>query len=274
MKERPILFGSTMVRAILAGEKTQTRRLVATGFPPDGVRLLAQPSAKGIATFRTNRDSAPNYDFKVECPFGGVGGPMWVRETWRQGSDGIIYRADMPPDKDPHAERAAWRPSIYLTRAACRITLEIAELRVQRLQGPRLRAGSACAGADHPDRGRHRARVPELTMDQPEFDFNAKRYPEVPGYKKGSRTSYNAARAIAHKAPGKRVLVLADIKNQGLHGATMDEIVVRTGMLTQTVSGRLTELRLGNLIFDSGQTRPTRNAHEATVWLAVQAPPA
>jgi len=58
-----------------------------------------------------------------------VGQVLWIRETWRDGSDGIEYRAN---DVDPNLLK--WRPSIFMPRIASRITLEVTGVRVQRLQ--------------------------------------------------------------------------------------------------------------------------------------------
>lgn len=119
LKERPILFSGPMVRAILAGTKTQTRRLVKARalewlgpdmFTPE---YVADP-ANGL------------------CPYGVPGDRLWVRETWQENTppSGYIYRAD---DVAGHID-TGWRPSIFMPRAACRIRLEVTDLRVQRLQ--------------------------------------------------------------------------------------------------------------------------------------------
>lgn len=118
MKERPILFSAPMVRAILAGTKTQTRR-------------VAKPK----------RSIEPMTD---ECPYGEPGDRLWVRETWNSfdGWAGYYYAADYEgwgigsdddPDHVPDHE-VRWRPSIHMPRAASRITLEITDVRVERLQ--------------------------------------------------------------------------------------------------------------------------------------------
>ena len=124
MKERPILFSSGMVRAILDGRKTQTRRVVKQKpyFPTD----------PGIG-YAVERE-------RIKCPYGIPGDRLWVRETWAHifecghynhlHGDKLryIYRVDNGciPDK--------WRPSIFMPRKASRITLEITAIRVERLQ--------------------------------------------------------------------------------------------------------------------------------------------
>lgn len=109
MKERPILFSGPMVRALLAGTKTQTRRTCK------GARELSCSQDWPLST----------------CPYGRVGERLWVRETFRQGygSMSVHYAAD--PDE---VSCGPWNPSIFMPRWASRITLEITDVRVQRLQ--------------------------------------------------------------------------------------------------------------------------------------------
>lgn len=124
MKERPIIFSAPMVRAILEGRKTQTRRIVKPY--PEGERLAVDMWEDGIVR---------------KCPYGLPGDQLWVRETWAEFS-GIepkvtyVYRADGlydTPAKE-HLCDNRWRPSIYMLRVASRILLEITNVRVERLQ--------------------------------------------------------------------------------------------------------------------------------------------
>ena len=139
--EKPILFSSPMVRAILNGSKTQTRRI-----------MKPQP------LFFTGRkyivpDSAPKKfhdcdDIRECCPYGFPGDRLWVRETWRpHGDEGHLSLADAtstctgPGDclfraSASEAEDAIfrWRPAIHMPRWASRITLIVTDVRVQRLQ--------------------------------------------------------------------------------------------------------------------------------------------
>mgnify|MGYP001809841647 CR=1 FL=1 len=127
MKEIPILFSAPMVRALLAGTKTQTRRAWREQ-PPAGVRVAYVPG-------------------HTRTPYGQRGDRLWVREAWRTtGDDGRCD--DMPPrDLQPHSVwyeadgDAHWRtlvgklrPSMFMPRWASRITLEVTEVRVERLQ--------------------------------------------------------------------------------------------------------------------------------------------
>jgi len=118
MKEQPILFSAPMVRAILDGRKTQTRRIVKGDITTIGSMdyLNGQPLEGCSATLG-------------QCPFGVPGDRLWVRETWRQGNTRVLYRTD-----DVCPSQVRWRPSIHMPRWASRITLEITDVRVQRLQ--------------------------------------------------------------------------------------------------------------------------------------------
>lgn len=107
MRERPILFSAPMVRAILGGRKTQTRRIIKNRTVPD----------------------------VGGCPYGEPGERLWVRETFLNNAlDGYppvwFYRAD----SDDKPEDRNWKPSIFMPRAASRITLEITNNRFERLQ--------------------------------------------------------------------------------------------------------------------------------------------
>lgn len=132
--DRPILFSAPMVRAILAGTKTQTRRVF-------------KGSLHDLSMWIANTTNNPNV--KVRCPYGQPGDRLWVRETWMdlQGT-GIqrrtgdpsryAYGADTLPgsygDEVRKEYGLKWRPSIHMPRAASRITLEITGVRVERLQ--------------------------------------------------------------------------------------------------------------------------------------------
>lgn len=114
MKERPIIFSGPMVRALLAGTKTQTRRIckleVRAGMPePEWASLLKC------------------------CPYGQPGLKLWVRETFRE-CNGTEKRIDYRATTDVPNPNANWRPSIFMPRAASRITLEIMSVRVERLR--------------------------------------------------------------------------------------------------------------------------------------------
>ncbi|WP_186181671.1 hypothetical protein [Burkholderia gladioli] len=127
MKERPILFSAPMVRAILDGRKSQTRRVAKEFDGRDNLDAILRrfPNQKG-------------------CPYGEPGDRLWVRETWAQPAPldpgPTVYRADYPGcvpagfENIPPADAIRWKPSIHMPRALSRITLEITGVRVERLQ--------------------------------------------------------------------------------------------------------------------------------------------
>lgn len=127
VKSRPILFSSEMVRAILDGRKTQTRRVVKR--QPIGV--VSGPDYDGL--FCETKDPVARY---FACPYGQPGDHLWVRETFAvmQGV-GAKYRADNPGAVKPSEYwDTPWTPSIFMQRTWSRITLEIVGIRVERLQ--------------------------------------------------------------------------------------------------------------------------------------------
>jgi hypothetical protein len=149
MTERPILFSGPMVRAILEGRKTQTRRVVRHQ-PPAATREVFTFHHPDPRTHYCAFDGGSLLDWSHPCPHGEIGDRLYVRETWQHSnhpfgpyeSDCLVfYRADYLDDPlGPDLERSAdgirreWRPSIHMPRAAARITLEITGVRVERLQ--------------------------------------------------------------------------------------------------------------------------------------------
>jgi len=135
MKERPILFSAPMVRAILSGEKTQTRRVVK-GLHEDahGVQYWAPPSGRSQCGYASPGINywTPRGNHIDPCPYGERGDRLWVRETFAVG-EGLIYRAEWEENCPNISLKGLWKPSIFMPRAASRITLEITGLRVERL---------------------------------------------------------------------------------------------------------------------------------------------
>lgn len=118
MSGRPIIFSAPMVRAVLSGAKTQTRR------PVRGRALDWLSPGMFLPTFVANPENGM-------CPYGKPGERLWVREAFRQGdgSMSVHYRAD-----EDEVSGGPWRPSIFMPRWASRISLEVVEVRIQRLQ--------------------------------------------------------------------------------------------------------------------------------------------
>lgn len=156
VRERPILFSGPMIRAILDGTKTQTRR-VMTPQPLFSEALgcwLWDRKGRGM-TKPEGANYEPPYGFSEPnwlhlCPYGALGDRLWVRETWDVGftsyEQWVRYRADAAhqPVADEHRDAllanwdnhpsTGWRSPIHMPRWASRISLELTSVRVQRLQ--------------------------------------------------------------------------------------------------------------------------------------------
>lgn len=157
--ERPIPFSAPMVRAILSGQKTVTRRVVkGCQIPkedtsePIGARLRwtavgqHDPRYGFIVAGSTADECAAELASHGVCPYGRRSERLWVRETCfindyrqagvpvdeRAGID-VVYRADPLPDWEGEESLITWRPSIHMPRWASRILLEITDVRVERL---------------------------------------------------------------------------------------------------------------------------------------------
>ncbi len=146
IKERPILFTGEMVRAILDGRKTQTRRAIKQQPPHQPFQLAGEISRDWFVDNRDDRRPLPDVlgYWRKKCPYGQPYERLWVRETWgtvpmrKVGScacrdDEIIFKASdccLPYD-DQYIGK--WKPSIYMPRWASRILLEITDIRVERL---------------------------------------------------------------------------------------------------------------------------------------------
>jgi hypothetical protein len=149
MKERPILFSSEMVQAILSGQKTMTRRIIKHEHASE-IDAWAWDSERGLweAGVAGDYGRLAHGDW-VRCPYGVPGDRLWVRETWALSFGGLVvtdladvggiksrptdcevlYRADGATIRN-----ATFRPSIHMPRWASRITLEVTAVRAERLQ--------------------------------------------------------------------------------------------------------------------------------------------
>ncbi|SPX62912.1 Uncharacterised protein [Leclercia adecarboxylata] len=144
-----MIFNAEMVRALLDGRKTQTRRImkVQPDTPEFGLRRIIESSiANEIGMYFWSQDDARGIKARSKpfsCPYGGVGDRIWVRETWAEAGAGApdlkLYRANYPAhvpshyENVPPAEEIRWTPSIHMPRCASRILLEITDVRVERL---------------------------------------------------------------------------------------------------------------------------------------------
>jgi hypothetical protein len=124
--EKPILFSGEMVKAILAGTKTQTRRIMKYKPQMDGTKFHHLDQF-GTAVFTDG--------VCVYSPYGIPGDRLWVKETHIRRGDSAIYKADLDAVEAAGvgAMYGGWKPSIFCKRIHSRITLEITEVRVQRL---------------------------------------------------------------------------------------------------------------------------------------------
>lgn len=197
MRERPIIFGGESVRAILAGRKTQTRRVVDLARADHRVDWIGWVENRTAAD---GPDLGPGWEAQevwestpssaeeladstaIRCPYGVVGDRLWVRETWcefdhvhwedtslpkdylslRYGTprrNACAYRAET--DADGERIRAdygyQWKTPLFMPRWASRLTLEVTEVRVERLQsisGADAIAEIGCVGTG-PNNHRH-----------------------------------------------------------------------------------------------------------------------
>lgn len=141
MRVKPILFNTEMVRAILDGRKTQTRRLIKP--------QPTNPRHNNVGWL--GWDDGHGYRMKPPCEVGDI---LWVRETWQyvytcddyekciEITGRYVYFADDPmpftywvdTDTGEHKDQMPWRPSIHMPREAARIFLRVTDVRVERLQ--------------------------------------------------------------------------------------------------------------------------------------------
>lgn len=162
MTERGMIFNAEMVRALLSGRKTQTRREVklnldiaclATTY--DWATSLAANHYQGLTEEQIQQKAESlrgvihpvildnGQMVSIICPHGKPGGRIWVRETWAEAGasapDLKLYRANYPEhvpsiyENVPPAKEIRWTPSIHMPRWASRILLEITDVRVERL---------------------------------------------------------------------------------------------------------------------------------------------
>ncbi len=134
MAIKPILFNTEMVRAILDGRKTQTRRIVKPQ-PKRPYIMEKTPNGRFYQVLETGEGT----DFEFEPPYH-PGDILYVRETWQQTeSVGYIYRADRAEHGsaayyNEHARLSGgWRPSIHMPKEAARIFLRVTDVRVETL---------------------------------------------------------------------------------------------------------------------------------------------
>lgn len=142
MKWRPILFSAPMVRALLAGTKTQTRR----ALKPQPEAVHGGEPYWFVGGYRAWQHRSTDHVLRqggnpLPCPYGEAGAGLWVRETWAYHLHAAASASD---DAGPFVYAAdgttqyrlcdRWRPSIHMPRSASRISLAVTAVRVERLQ--------------------------------------------------------------------------------------------------------------------------------------------
>ncbi len=164
MKEHPIIFSSPMIRAILEDRKTQTRRIILPqptktindwswdAEPVPAVIYRRWPHRLIESRGRQKRSAGELTPAKIRCRYGVPGDRCWVKESFlyrNNNRESVVYRADLDSEvAGMGAMYGGWKPSIHMPRSASRITVEITEVRVQRLQeiseGDAIAEGITC----------------------------------------------------------------------------------------------------------------------------------
>ena len=124
MAIKPILFNTEMVRAILDGRKTCTRRVIELPENMDGVPVGKSGDSSNPLGFM--------YPGGIKRPPYQPGDILYVRETWKKAPNGYYYYEDW--QKDDIADVTKWKPSIHMPKEAARIWLKVTDVRVERLQ--------------------------------------------------------------------------------------------------------------------------------------------
>ena len=142
--EKPILFSTPMVQAILEGRKTQTRRVIK---PQPVIKLMDETTCK----FRIEKweKFASGINVKLKelgnsflgiggfCPYGQPGDLLWVRERFETDTDGLVkFYASNPEviNNSCYRKLTKWKPSIHMPKAVARIWLKIKDVRIEKLQ--------------------------------------------------------------------------------------------------------------------------------------------
>jgi hypothetical protein len=163
MKEHPIIFSGPSIKAILSGAKTQTRRIITPQPCDDGIVRIIYEDGRIPWPYKHRKARVGFEDLMVGCPHGAIGDRLWVKEAWRTGQklDGLTpkqignscidagYRIPGAPvwfecdgrlrpwgenDIKDFGAAGRYRHSRFMPRWASRITLEVMDIRVQRLQ--------------------------------------------------------------------------------------------------------------------------------------------
>lgn len=179
MTERPILFSTPMVKALLSDDKRQTRRIVKP--QPEGLELNGVYGNHAVF-FKPGSETPTTTPMCQDwiCPYGVPGDRLWVREAFR---DVRVRRPGAPVDEIdtfyranyPDGTEGPWKPGIHMPRAASRISLRIERVRVERLQ--RISADDCVAeGVRVPVDAKSKGWLLELTGKFPPCRYLAKEH--------------------------------------------------------------------------------------------------
>ncbi len=148
IREHPIIFSGEMIEAILDGRKNVTRRVVKPQPEKIEIRDIGEgcqeviwKDSKRLLSIGGGGNVLQVVINKL-CPYGQIGSKLWVRETWLKGTDNEIYylancnELEYAEEVSRHTPgvKVRWKPSIFMLRSASRITLEITNIKVERLQ--------------------------------------------------------------------------------------------------------------------------------------------
>lgn len=129
--DRPILFSTPMVKAIIDGKKTQTRRVIKNQG------LYGAPKSFKAYPYKDDETLKDKFGFQSDdgewvCPFGKPGDLLWVRETFKEYDDWhIVYKAE--DELNQEYPNMPWKPSIFMPKKYARIWLKITDIRVERV---------------------------------------------------------------------------------------------------------------------------------------------
>lgn len=127
-KEKPILFSTEMVKAILEGRKTQTRRIIKPQ-PNKSVTDIISLGNNFVSAY-PNRMAFKPFEFSIKAKYQ-KGNILWVRETFLKLDNNFGYKALLTKEE---AKRYKWKPSIFMPKEACRLFLEVINVDVERIQ--------------------------------------------------------------------------------------------------------------------------------------------
>jgi hypothetical protein len=132
-RDYPILFDTEMVKAILSGWKTQTRRLFKSPLSKamEPAHEIWHDGGEWIARLKNGQCYRPN----IVCPYGEPGDLLWVKETWAPAINAVAYKADYSKSVlSEKRNQGLWYPSIHMAKKDSRLWLKITDIKAQRIQ--------------------------------------------------------------------------------------------------------------------------------------------